>query len=306
MGEKRADQGKHIRSARTDRRRSPADRDRPSSPSATRSCPAAGRRSAATGSSLRRKLLRSWSPTARAARQVANSPSGRSSVTRAAMRRPSSVVSVTSLPTVNLLQVVLAQREGEPPGSPSTSSVSTGLPTGTTSPGSATRMPTVPSTGATSRVLSSLACKSATVASASATLASASARSSAIGPALAAACWARLRSRSASRLGERGVALVELLAAGEVLGRQRNGTRVLLLGQHAGWPRPSRTLSAEDGDLLGADAGIDPVPLGPGAGRCRLGLAERGGQLGIVEHGQQVALARPAGRREPRSTQGAL
>ena len=33
------------------------------------------------------------------------------------------------------------------------------------------------------------------------------------------------------RLGQRGGALVELLTAGEILGRQRNGTGVLLLGQ---------------------------------------------------------------------------
>src|SRR5262249_28261324 len=100
-----------------------------------------------TGSSRSRKLLRSWSPTARAARQVANSPSGRSSVTRAAICLPSSVLSRTSLPTVNppnaSSRTVKANHLSRP-----TSRVSTGLPTGMISPSSATRMPTVPSAAA--------------------------------------------------------------------------------------------------------------------------------------------------------------
>ena len=43
------------------------------------------------GSARKRKLLRSWSPTARAARQTANSPSGLSSVTLASKRSPAAV-----------------------------------------------------------------------------------------------------------------------------------------------------------------------------------------------------------------------
>jgi hypothetical protein len=49
------------------------------------------------GSTRTKKLLRSWSPTARAARHVANSPSGRNSVTRPGTR-PAAVSAVTEAP----------------------------------------------------------------------------------------------------------------------------------------------------------------------------------------------------------------
>ena len=95
----------------------------------------------------------------------------------------------------------------------------------TISPGSATRMPTVPSAGAISLVLSSSAWSWATVASASATRASARARSSAVGPALASAGWARFRSRSAWALASEAVLSSSFWRLAKFLRRQRGGAR---------------------------------------------------------------------------------
>ena len=117
----------------------------------------------------------------------------------------------------------------------------------------------MPSTGATSLVLSSFACRSATVASASATLASARARSSAVGPARAAQA-ARLQREVGLAPWPASVAFVELLAAGEVAGRQRS-RRAPAAGRRArDWPRRIDGL-VEDRDLLGAHAGIDARTL---------------------------------------------
>ena len=66
------------------------------------------------GSARRRKLLMSWSPTARAARQTANSPSGLSSVTLASKRSPAARPQSDLRTHRQALKAVLADREGEP------------------------------------------------------------------------------------------------------------------------------------------------------------------------------------------------
>ena len=71
----------------------PARRSKPS-------CPARGSGVSRSGRRASRKLLMSWSPTARAARQTANSPSGRSSVTLASNCSPAAVLRPIFEPTV--------------------------------------------------------------------------------------------------------------------------------------------------------------------------------------------------------------
>ena len=161
-------------------------------------------------------------------REFAERPQLRDTRRDAAGRRRSSAR--RSLPTVKPLQRVLAQGEGEPSLAAALQRHHR-LADGHDLARLGDQDADVPSTGATSLVLSSFACRSATVASASATLASASARSSAVGPALRGRELGALEVEVGLRLGERGGALVELLAAGEVPRRQRDGARILLLGQ---------------------------------------------------------------------------
>ena len=148
----------------------------------------------------------------------------------------------------------------------------------------------VPSTGAVSFVFSNFANRSATVASASATLASATARSSAVGPALRRGGLRPLELEVGLGLGKRGRAFVELLATGKLLGRQRDGADILLLSQQEIGLGRSHGIGG-DRDLFGPHTRINPVPLGFGACRGRLGFPHQSRQVWIVEDGEKVPLA---------------
>ena len=90
--------------------------------------------------------------------------------------------------------------------------------------------------------------------------------------------------------GQRSRALVELLAAGEILARQRGGAVVLLLSEDQIGFGGAHGLRC-DCHLFCSHAGVDAVPLGPSAPRRGNGFAQGSGELRIVDHRNKLALA---------------
>src|SRR5215813_452679 len=152
------------------------------------------------GSRRRRTVLRSWSPTARSACQVAKGPSGRISVTSAGIASLAPVL-LTSTVIPTLMPCRKSSRTLKDNHClPVSSMTKTGWPARTFSPTSATMTLTTPSSGARRIVLSRRRSRTASAAAAASTRASAMPRSSLVGPACAAAWLASASATSALAL----------------------------------------------------------------------------------------------------------
>jgi len=94
-----------------------------------------------------------------------------------------------------------------------------------------------------------------------------------------------------SRLGERGRAFVELLAAGEIPGGQGNCPCVLLLSREQIGLGRAHGLHG-NGNLLGSHSRVDPVALRLGASSRRLCLADPGRKVWMLHQEPRELLGR--------------